>query len=55
MKTLGVDYTEEAITARIARRSRLSRQPKQRDDRIRLLYDLQSKQGGLQHWRSCKT
>lgn len=50
MKTLGVDYTEEAITARIARRSRPSRQPKQRDDRIRLLYDLQSKQGGLQHW-----
>ena len=50
MKTLGVDYTEEAITARIAGRSRPSRQPKQRDDRIRLLYDLQTKQGGLQHW-----
>ena len=50
MKTLGVDYTEEAIAARIAGRSRPSRQPKQRDDRIRLLYDLQSKQGGLQHW-----
>lgn len=50
MKTLGVDYTEEAITARIAGRSRPSRQPKQRDDRIRLLYDLQSKQGGFQHW-----
>ena len=50
MKTLGVDYTEDAITARIAGRSRPSRQPKQRDDRIRLLYDLQSKQGGLQHW-----
>ncbi len=50
MKTLGVDYTEEAITARIAGRSRPSGQPKQRDDRIRLLYDLQSKQGGLQHW-----
>ena len=50
MKTLGIDYTEEAITARIAGRSRPSRQPNQRDDRIRLLYDLQSKQGGLQHW-----
>lgn len=50
MKTLGVDYTEDAITARIAGRSRPSRQPKQSDDRIRLLYDLQSKQGGLQHW-----
>ena len=50
MKTLGVDYTEDAITARIAGGLRPSRQPKQRDDRIRLLYDLQSKQGGLQHW-----
>ena len=50
LKTLGADYTEDAITARIAGRSRPSRQPKQRDDRIRLLYDLQSKQGGLQHW-----
>ena len=50
MKTLGIDYTEEAITARIAGASRPSRQPKQRDDRIRLLYDLQTKQGGLQHW-----
>ena len=50
MKTLGVDYTEDAITARIVGGSRPSRQPKQRDDRIRRLYDLQSKQGGLQHW-----
>lgn len=50
MKTLGADYTEDAITARIAGGPRPSRQPKQRDDRIRLLYDLQSKQGGLQHW-----
>ncbi len=50
MKTLGIDYTEEAITARIAGASRTSRQPKQRDDRIRLLYDLQTKQGGLRHW-----
>ena len=50
MKILGVDYTEDAITARIAGGPRPFRQPKQRDDRIRLLYDLQSKQGGLQHW-----
>lgn len=50
MKTLGADYTEDAITARIAGGPRPSRRPKQRDDRIRLLYDLQSKQGGLQHW-----
>lgn len=47
MKTLGVD---DAITVRIAGGPRPSKQPKQRDDRIRPLYDLQSKQGGLQHW-----
>lgn len=47
MKTLGVD---NAITVRIAGGPRPSKQPKQRDDRIRPLYDLQSKQGGIQHW-----
>lgn len=51
LKTLGVDYTEEAIRSRIAGGSHPSRKPKQRDDRIRLLIDIQSKQGaGLQHW-----
>ena len=51
LKTLGVDYTEEAIRSRIAGGSRPSRKPKLRDDRIRLLIDIQSKQGaGLQHW-----
>ncbi len=51
LKTLGVDYTEEALSARIAGGSRPSRKPKQRDDRIRLLIDIRSKQGaGLQHW-----
>lgn len=51
LKTLGIDYTEEAISSRIARGSRLSRKPKQRDDKIRLFMDIQSKQGaGLQHW-----
>ena len=51
LKTLGIDYTEEAISSRIAGGSRPSRKPKQRDDRIRLLMDIQSKQGaGLQHW-----
>ena len=51
LKTLGVDYTEESISARIAGASRPSKKPKQRDDRIRLLMDIQSKQGaGLQHW-----
>ena len=47
MKTLGVD---DAITVRIAGGPRPSKQPKQRDDRIRPPYDLQSKQGGIQHW-----
>ena len=48
---MGVDYTEEAIRSRIVGGSRPSRKPKQRDDRIRLLIDIQSKQGaGLQHW-----
>lgn len=42
MKTLGVDYTEEAITARIAGRSRPSRQHKQRNGRISLLVDIQN-------------
>ena len=51
LKTLGVDYTEEALSARIAGGSRPSQKPKQRDDRIRLLIDIQSIQGaGLQHW-----
>ena len=51
LKTLGIDYTEEAIRSRIAGSSRPSRKPKLRDDRIRLLIDIQSKQSaGLQHW-----
>ena len=51
LKTLGIDYTEEAITSRIAGGTRPSRKPKQRDDGIKLLMDIQSKQGaGLQHW-----
>ena len=51
LKTLGIDYTEEAITSRIAGGTRPSRKPKQRDDKIKLLMDIQSKQGaGLQHW-----
>ena len=51
LKTLGIDYTEEAISSRIAGGTRPSRKPKQRDDKIKLLMDIQSKQGaGLQHW-----
>ena len=42
MKTLGSDYTEEAITARIAGRSRPSKQPKQRDGKISLRIDIQN-------------
>ena len=55
MKTLGVDYTEEAITARIVGRSRPSRQPKQRDGKISLLIDIQNniraqQSAGFAHW-----
>ena len=37
LKTLGVDYTEEALAARIAGFSRPSRQPKQQNGKISLL------------------
>lgn len=55
MKTLGADYTEEAITSRIAGRSRPSRQPKQRDGKISLLIDIQNnikaqENAGFAHW-----
>ena len=42
LKTLGVDYTEEALAARIAGRARPSRQPKQRSGKISLLIDIQN-------------
>ena len=55
MKTLCVDYTEEAITARIAGRSRPFRQPRQRDGKISLLIDIQNnikaqQSAGFAHW-----
>ena len=55
MKTLGIDYTEEAITARITGGSRPSRQPKQRDGKISLLIDIQNnikaqQSAGFTHW-----
>ena len=55
MKTLGADYTEEAVAARIAGRSRPSKQPKQRDGRISLLIDIQNnikaqQSAGFAHW-----
>ena len=55
MKTLGTDYTEEAITARIAGRPRPSRQPKKDNKRINLLIDIQNnmkaqESAGFAHW-----
>ena len=41
-KTLGADYSEEALTTRIAGRSRPSRQPKRRGGQARLLIDIQN-------------
>ena len=42
LKTLGVDYTEEALVARIAGRARPSRQLEQRSGKISLLIDIQN-------------
>ena len=55
LKTLGVDYTDEALAARIAGRSRPSHQPKQRDGKISLLIDIQNnikaqQSAGFTHW-----
>ena len=55
MKTLGVDYTEEAITARIAGGSRPSRQPRQCGGKVSLLIDIQNnikaqQSAGYQRW-----
>ena len=50
-KTLGVDYTEEALVAKIAGRTRPSKQPRARDDRIQRIAVIQGNQSpGLQHW-----
>lgn len=55
LKTLGADYTEEAITARIAGGLRPSRQPRQHSGRVSLLIDIQNnikaqESAGYQHW-----
>ena len=55
LKTLGADYTEEALAARIAGRSRPSRQPKQQNGKISLLIDIQNnikaqQSAGFTHW-----
>ena len=42
LKTLGMDYTEEALVARIAGHPRPSRQPKERNGKISLLIDIQN-------------
>ena len=55
LKTLGADYTEEALAARIAGRARPSRQPKQQNGKISLLIDIQNnikaqQSTGFTHW-----
>ena len=51
LKTLGIDYTEEALTARIAGRTRPSKRPKAQDGSIQRIAVIQDNQSpGLQHW-----
>ena len=55
LKTLGADYAEEALTARIVGRPGPSRQPKQRTGRPSLLIDIQNnikaqQSAGYKHW-----
>ena len=51
LKTLGIDYTEEALTARIAGRTRPSKRPKVLDGSIQRIAVIQGNQSsGLQHW-----
>ena len=51
LKTLGIDYTEEALAARIAGRTRPSKRPRVRDGRIQRIAVIQGNQSpGLQHW-----
>ena len=55
LKTLGADYAEDALTARMAGRARPSRQPKQHGGRVSLLIDIQNnikaqQSAGYRHW-----
>lgn len=55
LKTLGVDYTEEAVAAQIGGAPRPSRQPKATDKKINLLIDIQNnlkaqESAGFAHW-----
>ena len=55
LKTLGADYTEEAVVSRIAGGPRPSRQPQQRSGKVSLLIDIQNnikaqQSTGYQRW-----
>ena len=51
LKTLGVDYAEEALVARIEGRTRPSKCPKVRDSSIQRIAVIQGNQSpGLRHW-----
>ena len=55
LKTLGADYTEEAVASRIAGGPRPSRQPRQRSGKVSLLIDIQNnikaqQSAGYQRW-----
>lgn len=55
LKSLGIDYTEEAIMHRIAGDLRPSKHPKKQDNRISLLIDIQNnlkaqESAGFAHW-----
>ena len=55
LKTLGADYAEDALAARLAGRARPSRQPKHQSGKISLLIDIQNnikaqQSAGYRHW-----
>ena len=55
LKTLGANYTEEAVASRIAGSPRPSRQPRQRSGKVSLLIDIQNnikaqQSAGYQRW-----
>ena len=55
LKTLGADYAEDALTARMAGRARPSRQPKHQSGKISLLIDIRNnikaqQSAGYRHW-----
>ena len=55
LKTLGADYTEEAVVSRIAGGPRPSRKPRQRSGKVSLLIDIQNnikaqQSAGYQRW-----